>query len=197
MKIQTKQYIIKIENLPNYTLNSQDNIQEFKLQYFNGSQNEDRFYPTSKHGIRIFENDEEINSAIICEVGGATGIHTNSFLIEEDNILICCCDKVYSLKIPDLSINWAKRLDPATCFGIYKFKGDLIIHGELQISRIDFQGNQKWKFGARDIFVTPDGEESFKIVGEIIKLKDWEGYEYILDESGNEIHNSTKPINSN
>jgi hypothetical protein len=188
MEVKHKQYKIKIVNASSYTLNSSDNIEEYKYEYFQGTQNEDRVYPTSKQGIRVFENEEELNSAIVCEVGGATGIQENSFLVEEDNILICCCDKIYSLKIPELSINWTKRLDPATCFAIYKFKGDLIIHGELQISRIDLQGNEKWNFGARDIFVTQDGTESIQIEQETIKLKDWEGYEYILDEFGKEIN---------
>lgn len=188
MEVQHKQYKIEFVNASNYTLDSSDNIEEYNFEYFNGTQNEDKVYSTSKHGIRVFENDEEINSAIICEVGGATGIHSRSFLVEDENLFICCCDKIYSLKIPELTINWSKRLDPASCFGIYKFKGDLIIHGELQISRIDLQGNIKWSFGACDIFVTPDGQESFVIEQETIKLKDWAGYEYTLDEFGKEVN---------
>jgi hypothetical protein len=187
MKIEYEQYRIELTDASTYSLNSSDNIEKYQLEYFQGTQNEDRFYPTSKHGIRLFENDIEINSAVVCAVGGTTGIHENSFLIENDNILICCCDKIYSLKIPELSINWTKRLDLATCFGIFEFKDDLIVHGELQILRIDKKGNIKWEFGGRDIFTTPDGKDDIKIGKDTIRVKDWNGYEYILNEFGFQI----------
>jgi hypothetical protein len=108
-------------------------------------------------------------------------------VITNDSLLICCCDKVYSLSIPKLEIKWKKSFDPATCFAIYPFKGDFIIHGELHVTRIDMDGHEKWNFGARDIFVTPDGKDSFKLIDDKIKLRDWEGYEYILNEQGQEI----------
>ena len=86
-----------------------------------------------------------------------------------------------------MSINWFKRLDPATCFGIYQFDNDFLIHGELQISRIDINGNEKWTFRARDIFVTSDGDNSFAIQADKILLIDWEGYRYTLDKNGVEV----------
>ena len=187
MELEIQPYKIKLVNAEQYTLNSADNIESYDVEYFQGDINGDRYYPTSKHGIRIFENDEEIRSAIVCETGGATGIHEESALINGNDLYLCCCDNVYCLSIPNLDLKWNKRLDPATCFGIYSFKGDFIIHGELQISRIDLDGNQKWTFGARDIFVTEDGSDSFKIKEDKIHLKDWMGYNYIIDENGKEI----------
>jgi hypothetical protein len=54
------------------------------------------------------------------------------------------------------------------------------------------EGNEKWKFGGRDIFITLDGKEPIeitpdKIIPDKIILKDFEGYEYILDENGHEL----------
>jgi len=187
MRVTYKDYSIDIIDDETYTLNSVDNLMTYQLEYFEGEGYEDRFYPTSKHGIRVNQNDKEIRSAIICEIGGATKIHENSFVIKNDSIFICCCDKVYSLGLPDLDLKWIKRFDPATCFGIYEFGNDFIIHGELQISRINKQGELKWDFGARDVFVLHDGSNAFKIKNDIIYLKDWEGYEYILDSNGKEI----------
>lgn len=188
MTVNYKDYSIDIVDDQTYSINSADNTSHYDKIYFDGSTNQDRFYPTSKHGIRVKQADKELTSAIICEVGGATDIHNGSFTISEDTLLICCCDKIYSLKLPDLSINWHKRLDPATCFGIYPFDNDFIIHGELQITRIDKDGNEKWTFGARDIFVTPDGKASFTIQADKILLTDWEGYKYKLDKNGVEVN---------
>jgi hypothetical protein len=75
-------YTIDLINDDNYTLNSTDNINSYQIEYFYGSNMEDRFYPTSKHGIRIIKDELEINSAIICEIGSGTTIHENSFVIK-------------------------------------------------------------------------------------------------------------------
>jgi hypothetical protein len=184
MTVHYKEYIIEVIDDMEYSLRSTDNLTHYDKEYFNSSMNEDRFYPTSKHGIRIKQDDKELASAIICEVGGATGIHKNSFLFTGNNMLICCCDKVYSLTLPDLEINWKKRLDWATCFEIVCFDDEFLVHGELSITRIDKDGNEKWRFGARDIFVTQDGSEAMIIHTDKIELRDWEGYTYILDKNG-------------
>ena len=187
MKVKFKNYTIEIIDDSNYTLNSADNGSSYDVEYFDGMTNMDRVHPNSKYGIRITQDGTKVTSAIICEIGGLTTIHEKAFACTGDSVLICCSDKVYSLSIPQLKLNWKKRLDPATCFAIYHFKGDFIIHGELQITRIDKDGNEKWSFSARDIFVTPDGKESISLMDDKIKLRDWEGYEYLLNENGQEI----------
>ncbi len=184
MTLKYKTYFINIFDDQTYSINSADNTSHYDKIYFGGGENQDRFYPTSKHGIRICEADKELTSALICEVGGATTIHAKSFLISDNALFICCCSKIYSLKLPDLSIHWSKAFDPATCFGIYSFENDFVIHGELQITRIDKDGNEKWNFGASDIFVSPDGHDSFTIQGDKIFLRDWEGFKYTLDKNG-------------
>ena len=187
MRVRYKDFTIDIIDDSNYTLNSSDNIVSYDFEYFDGEMHMDRVYPTSKHGIRITKDGVELTSAIICEIGGYTTIHDNSFVITNDAILICCCDKVYSLSVPGLQINWKKRLDPETCFAIHPFQDDFIIHGELQITRINRDGNEKWNFGARDIWVTPDGKKSMELTDNKIKLTDWEGYVYELDSNGQEL----------
>ncbi len=187
MELDLSPYWIKLINEEHYTLNSADNVEFYDIEYFQGDVNSDGHNPTSKHGIRVFKNEEEIRSAIVCETGGSTGIHEKSALTNGDSLYLCCCDSIYCLSVPNLNLKWSKRLDPATCLGIHPYKSGFIVHGELQISRIDFNGNQKWTFGAHDIFVTEDGFDSFKINENKIHLKDWEGYDYIIDENGKEI----------
>jgi hypothetical protein len=187
MRVGFNNYTVDIVDDSNYTLNSVDNLVSYDAEYFDGMTNTDKVYPTSKHGITVTQDGDKLASAIICEIGGSTTIHDHSFVFTDDSILICCSDKIYSLSIPGLQLNWKKRLDPATCFSIRPFKGDYIVHGELQITRIDKEGNEKWTFGARDIFVTPDGTHSLELLTDKIKLRDWEGYEYLLNEDGQEI----------
>jgi hypothetical protein len=67
------------------------------------------------------------------------------------------------------------------------FGDDFIINGELQVSRINQLGELIWDFGARDIFVLPDGGKAIKIQNDLVYLRDWEGNGYILDRNGKEV----------
>jgi len=174
----------EIEMTNESDLESSEFGQRFKKQYPIVLGHKLEHQPSSKHGIRITENGIEKYSALLLEYGGATGISKNSFIIKNDRIYICCSNQIYSLNLMDLSVNWRKQYDVATCFGIYEFDEDFIVHGEIQVSRIDKNGETKWNFSARDIFVNPDGKTEFKIVKNRIELIDWEGYKYELNGEG-------------
>lgn len=173
-------YLIELVDELDFTLNSTDNRFVYSNIYFDENQNK----PASKHGIKVTKDGQTVTSALICEAGSPSGIHENSFLIKGDSLFLCCSNEVYSFELPDLTLNWKKELDPATCFSIYPFKDDLIIHGEMEVKRIDLLGNVKWGFSGADIFVTPDGKSSVIFMGDRIKLIDWEGNHYILSEHG-------------
>lgn len=38
------------------------------------------------------------------------------------------------------------NLDPATCLAIHRFADDFIIHGKLEITKIDLTGTIEWNF---------------------------------------------------
>ena len=71
-----------------YTDNSSGNLNQYQKVYFTESE----YILPTKIGIKVFENDELIKSAIIGSIGGGTGIHKSSQIIEEDRILVCCSD---------------------------------------------------------------------------------------------------------
>jgi hypothetical protein len=180
MTTRFKEYTVEVVDDPGFTPGSVDNSFNYDKAYFDHPE----YQATSKHGIKVTKDGQHITSAIICQTGGATGIHDNSFLITADYLLICCCDTVYSFKLPWLTLNWKKKFDAATCFAIYPFKDDFIIHGELEIKRVDMDGNVKWEFSAKDIFVTQDGKEAVKLIGDRIEVTDWDGDTYILNGDG-------------
>lgn len=182
-----KDFIVEIIDEPNYSFGSVDNSFVYDIEYF------DKMYTYefgSKHGIRISCNGEKIRSAIISGHGGQTGIHVKSYSIKNDAIFICCGSSIYSLTIPSLKLNWTKELDMVTCFGIYEFENDFIIHGEIDISRLTPGGDIKWQFSGRDIFVNIENKKEFEIAGDVIKLTDFGNFTYILDGNGKEIKKS-------
>ena len=186
MTTKFKEYTITIIDDHSFNPGSPAHLFSYETVYL-----DTRYQVTSQHGIKIAKDGKIITSTIICETGGATVIHENSFLIATDDLLICCCNMVYSFKLPLLALNWKKEFDPATCFAIYPFKDDFIVHGELDVKRIDTNGIVKWDFSGKDIFVTQDGREAVKLMGNRIELTDWNGTAYILNENGQAIHKST------
>lgn len=178
---QYKDLTIEVLDEPTYKFGSADNNFNYSKQYFGDGATE---YPTSKHGIKIYQNDQSIDSCIIIGSGGATGIHENSSVLDKDQLLICCCDTVFCLTLPDLELKWKTQADQATCFQIFRQQEDYIIHGELQVTKLDKDGNKKWEFGGADIFVSIDNEEEFKIENDGILLTDFAKTKYKIDFDG-------------
>jgi len=177
------EYKVELKVDETFTKNSADNVHDYSNVYFDESE----FEFQTKIGLKLFENGDLSNSAIIGSIGGGTGIHENSQIIEEDRILICCSDSIFCLSVPELDLVWKTQADQAACFEIFKYKDSYIVHGELEISRLDSSGQIMWQQSGGDIFTTPEGENDFKITEEYIKATDWENRSYKFDFDGNPI----------
>jgi hypothetical protein len=186
-----KEYKIEIINEEDYTADSADNRFEYGLTY---QHPEDETYRhTSKHGIKVYK-DGLYKSAILLATGGCTGVNSYSALTDDENLLICCSNKVFSLRLPDLELNWITQADMATCFGIFQYKDSYIIHGEVCISRISRDGKIEWTQGARDIFVSIDNAgDTFKMHDDHIELMDWGRFRYKLFYDGSIIDDGVNP----
>jgi hypothetical protein len=179
---------IEVSDDAMYQVDSADNKFKYSKHYFNdGAQD----YPVSKHSIKIFKDDELLNDCIVIGSGGTTGIHAESSLINDDEILLCCCDTIICLSLLDLEVKWSTKSDEATCFGIYNLNEHYIVHGEIAISKLDKSGNKIWQFGGSDIFVSFD-DDAFKLNIDNIELKDFYGVKYKIDFDGNVIWSSNK-----
>lgn len=181
MKFKTGKYKIELTVEESYNKNSSDNINDYSKIFFDESEFE---FPT-KIGLKLFENGDIIQSSIIGSIGGGTGIHRSSQIIEDDRILVCCSDSIFCLSIPELDLIWKTQADQATCFEIFKYRDSYVVHGELEISRLDYNGRIMWQQSGADIFTTPKGENDFKITEEYIKATDWDNRSYKFDFDGN------------
>ncbi|RYX84279.1 hypothetical protein EON73_03425 [bacterium] len=186
---QYKDLTIEVLDEPTYAYKSADNNFNYLKKYFGDNAEK---YSTSKHGIKVYHDDQVIISCIIIGSGGATGVHKNSSLIDNDQLLICCCDTIFCLTLPDLELKWKIQADQATCFQIFKQQDNYIVHGEMQVTKIDQDGRIKWQFGGADIFVSIDNEEEFKIDEDGILLTDFAKTKYKLDFDGKLIWDTYK-----
>lgn len=146
-----------------------------------------QYAPTSQHAIKIYQGNIPICSAIILASGGGTCVHSDTALIDDGNLIIRCCNKLFSLSLPDLETNWVTEPDWATCFSIHKYQDTYISHGETSIARIDKSGKIIWKYGGADIFVCLYEGNPFEMHDTYIALTDFNGSTYKVDYDGNSI----------
>lgn len=172
---------IEVCDEPAYRYDSADNIFYYSKQHFCEFAQE---HPNSKHGVKIIQDDEIINSCIIIGSGGSTGIYQNSSLVDNDQLVVCCCDTIVCLSLPDLELKWKTKADSFTCFELFTLEDDYIVHGELLITRLDKNGKIKWEFGGTDIFVSLDATEGFRLEKDYIMLTDFGKTQYKIDFEG-------------
>jgi hypothetical protein len=173
-------YIIVIDNDELYSDNSEDN--QIRYEHIYKTKNDEK--AVSKHSITIKTDTKDITNAILIGTSGATGIHKNSYYIQNNLINICVSNFIFCLSIPELNLIWKTEIDCATAFQIFKMHEDFIIHGEIEISRINQNGKIIWQHSGSDIFVLPNGKEGFKIQGDIIQAESWDGRKYIFKYNG-------------
>ena len=172
---------IKIFEENDYDINSSDNWFSYSLVFLNA----DEYKPTSQIGIQVYDNDKLLSDCIIGAEGGGTGIHPNSTLISYGGIVVCCSNTIFKLSLTDLNLEWKTKADDATCFGVHYLDEDYIVHGELEISRIDKEGNIVWHKSGRDIWTTAEGIDDFAVYDDYILATDWGYNRYKFDFYGN------------
>ena len=178
------------------------NHRDFSIDYFNDPsfrQNGDsptqynkiyepeddkEYKPSSQHGIRIYNGEEEISSAILLAGAGATVVADHSALIHNNHLIARCSNMVVSLTIPKLDLRWMLAADMVSCFTIHEYQDTYITHGELSVTRIDQLGNVIWEFGGGDIFLRLDQTDSFRMNPKSILLTDFGGTTYEIDYNG-------------
>jgi hypothetical protein len=161
-----------------------DSVHKYDHAYFFSKDD----YLGSIIGLEIRDDDVLLKSAVIGAEGGAIGIYANSFVYDNDRIVICCSNSIFCLSIPDLALLWRTKADLVTCFEVFKYQNDYIVHGELEISRVKNNGEIIWQQRGADIFTTINSSaEDFVIIDDYILATDWEGRKYKFDFDGNEI----------
>ncbi len=140
-----------------------------------------------RHGIKVYQNEKLVSSAIIIGHGGVTSARNGAALIDQDNLIICCSNNVFSLSLPQLKVNWSTQADWVTCFSIHQYKDSFISEGEMSVARIDRTGMVLWSYSGADIFVCPDEGVPFEMHEDFIALTDFEESTYKIDYDGNTI----------
>lgn len=159
---------VTLINEPHYSINSTDNVRSYEVELCRNNE----YQHSSAHGLFVGDIDCPESSVIFLGVGGAAGVHQYSFTIEEDTCYVASGDSIFSLKLPSLKVNWIKKVDFSTCFGVFWVNefDCLISWGELDICRLDSCGNKIWTISGPEIFT-----EGFEFVGDHVLVTDFDG----------------------
>ncbi|MDZ7899991.1 MAG: hypothetical protein U5N85_18440 [Arcicella sp.] len=176
----TKDYEIDIDYCPTYKAGSADNVFKYDFEYLENSKNK----ATSIFGIKLLSNGKCIKSAIISSEGGETGIHNTALVIEDDRFVICCADKIFCLSVPDLKLLWKTQADDITCFEIFPYQDSYIVHGEINISRINHDGIILWQYSGDDIFMNMEDKIECELREGYILATDFDNKVYRIGYDG-------------
>jgi len=183
-RLTAGEFQIDIFSDPDFRRDSADNLHQYNSIYLN----EDGYRSTSIFGIKVYKDAELLNSALIGASGGGTGVHPTGMIVEPERLVICCSDSVFSLALPTLALQWKTKTDDATCFEIFKYRSDYIVHGELAVSRLSADGDLIWQQSGADIFTTLNSNEGdFVVTDSYILATDWDNRKYKFDFDGNAI----------
>ena len=156
---------------------------------------------TSSLELKINFTDQPTKTCLITGIDGGLYLHTaddkdNSYSVKlEDNFLIFSLGfTFFSFDTLSQEIIWKVRPDMAEVFEFYDLQDDFLLRGELEIHRIDKNGNIKWSYGGRDIWVNIDGKTEVIIETEKIILTDFDSNEYIIDFEGKTIEDKPRQI---
>lgn len=104
--------------------------------------------------------------------------------LTENNLIMSLGFSLLSLNLNEVELDWIIRPDFNEIFGFLDLENDLLLRGESQIHRIDKNGNIKWSFSGRDIWVNLEGKNELDIDENKIRLFDFESNEYLLNFNG-------------
>jgi hypothetical protein len=183
--LQHNDLTVELFDDSSYIIDSIDSPTQYDVIY-NADNFTDYDFPT-KHAIKVFKGGRLIKSAILLGAGGATSINSEAALVDNENLIIGCSNQVFSLTLPELSMNWQVKPDWATCFSIHKYQDTYIVHGEMSISRIDRKGKVIWNFSGADIFVCHHEGTPFEMHEDFISMTDFNGSKYKIDYEGKSI----------
>jgi hypothetical protein len=167
--LDTQEGQVTIFDEPTYSFGSADNLRTYDTEIRLDSE-----HLTSVHGVR----SEGEWSSVFGASGGCSAVHQHSAIEVDGRLYLAVGNQVACLNLATGLTEWSRRVDLATCFGIYwdSLHEALISHGELQISRLSLAGDEIWSAGGADIFW-----EGFRCLLDGIEVIDFNRSVYLFD----------------
>jgi len=165
--------VIRLRHEDCYTLGSVDNPRRYDREY---KLADDSF--TSFHGVECERSCGKASSCLVAGSGGTTTIHEHSAVMQESSLVLAVGNSLCRLAIPTLEMLWHRKIDTVTCFGVYWHMKQhcLVVHGELEISRVSLDGQIAWQTSGKDVF-----SEGFELFDDHAVAEDFNHNRYRIE----------------
>lgn len=181
MRIINQQFEIEIIDESLYSISSADNIRKYSKEYILDN---NHYSNSPRIGIRVKSADGFENSCFV--LGNSVGVkpHENSAVIINQSLFVSIGMLVCCFEIPSLKLQWQREVDTVTSYSVYispDAKG-VISHGEIEITKVSFDGQILWTVSGKDIF-----SEGFTIFPDHIETVDFNLEKYNITLSDGQI----------
>lgn len=179
MVLENKKCKINITTDETYIINSEENdYYDVILNLDNYGRND--LYKVLSVSVDLF--DKEYKMAL---VGSCLSYDIDCALLDDIVLTVLQNDMITQINVINGKVISHKELDCFGCnFGIYKVDTGYIIHGEIEITKWDFNFNKIWSFSGRDIFASVTGKQSMTLLKDRICLYDFYDDYYEIDYDG-------------
>jgi hypothetical protein len=105
-------------------------------------------------GIEVRVDGRTVATTVVLGEMGCPGISQGDAVLRDGTLVFTMAAWVVALALPSLEPRWMVDVDDACLFGLMEIPGedDLLVHGELRISRMGLDGKIRWRRGGADIF---------------------------------------------
>lgn len=181
MILKNEFYQVTINQDETYTINPSNHM-KYDFHWNPKDYTDDDMYTTFAIDVK------GKNSAKIALTGNYYSYPENCAILEERRLIVLQNYDIYVIDLEEMRITGKYYVEDMACnFGIYRIADGYIIHGEIEIKKLNLQFERIWSFGGRDIFVNPNGKKEFEIAENTIRLYDFENNYYEIDFDGKEL----------
>jgi hypothetical protein len=175
MLLQLNNYELDLLDEPAHAIDPADNVRLYDREYLlAGSPHQ----IISCHGVILRQGRVNQASCMLLAGGGPTTVHERSAVVVGENCFVAVGDRLCCLALPALTLRWNRKVDFATCFGVY-YSTDhncLLSHGECEIARLSLSGDIAWSAGGADVLT-----EGFRLLRDHVEVTDFYRVVYRFD----------------
>jgi len=143
--------------------------------------------------MEIVIKNEMFEEMRIALIGSLYGVESNYAVLKDRELVFLIEKDIFIINIDEYKLIKYRKIECfGDNFGIYLVNDGYIIHGEMEVFKLDYELDKVWQFLGADIFVTQDEKLPFLINGDRIKIYDWNGTYYEIDLDGKLIYDTYK-----
>lgn len=134
-------YTVEVFDDSEHRFGSDSNKEFYSKYYFGETQLK---IPTSRHGVKVIKDGTTKENCLLIGFANTSIINEHSSIIVKQNIIVSCCDTIFCLSVPDLSLVWKQKIKTNSYLKLFNFGKDIICLSNDHLIRMYANGNIVW-----------------------------------------------------